>query len=243
MSIVDDVSSFAATVVRLGRGLQPKVTANRRPQPQELLELYDFENCPYCRKVREALCELDLDVLVHPSGKGSAHRQHLKRRGGKVQVPYLVDPNTGTELYESEDIIAYLNHTYGAGERAGWSLPVPSLIDDLGSMVASATRLGRGTTCRVPQPRGTLKPLTLFNMEGSPYCRKVREALTELDLEHVVRNVPKGSPKRADLKAKGGKVQVPYLIDPNTGRELYESDDIVTYLQDEYGSVRKSARR
>jgi len=25
-------------------------------------------------------------------------------------------------------------------------------------------------------------PLVLYNMEGSPYCRKVREALSELDL-------------------------------------------------------------
>jgi glutathione S-transferase len=80
-------------------------------------------------------------------------------------------------------------------------------------------------------------------MEGSPYCRKVREALTELDLEHVVRNVPKGSPKRAELKARGGKVQVPYLIDPNTGRELYESDDIVAYLGAEYGVLPKPTRR
>jgi glutathione S-transferase len=28
---------------------------------------------------------------------------------------------------------------------------------------------------------------------------------------------------------------VPYLIDPNTSRELYESDAIVAYLQREYG--------
>ena len=52
----------------------------------------------------------------------------------------------------------------------------------------------------------------LYNMEGSPYCRKAREALSELDLEYVVRNVPKGSPKRRDLIVRGGKMQVPYLI-------------------------------
>jgi len=77
-------------------------------------------------------------------------------------------------------------------------------------------------------------PLILYNMEGSPYCRKVREALSELDLEHVVRNVPKGSPKRAALVERGGKMQVPYLIDPNTDRALYESDDIVAYLEAQY---------
>ncbi len=29
-------------------------------------------------------------------------------------------------------------------------------------------------------------------------------------------------------------MQVPYLIDPNTDRALYESDDIVAYLEAQY---------
>lgn len=235
MSLVNDLSSFATTVVRLGRGLNPTITADRRPAPKHLLELYDFEGCPYCRKVREVLCELDLDYLVHPVAQGSPRRPELKQLGGKLQVPYLVDPNTHTRLYESDDIIDYLNERYGRGQRAGWSLPIPSLLDDLNSAAASAVRLGRGTRCRVEAAPAELKPLTLYNMEGSPYCRKVREVLSELDLEYVVRNVPKGSPKRTDLKERGGKVQVPYLIDPNTNAEMYESDDIVEYLNERYG--------
>lgn len=243
MSILNDVSSFAATVVRLGRGVYPTITAERRPDPKKLLELYDFEGCPYCRKVREVLCELDLDYLVHSVAHGSPRREELKKLGGKVQVPYLVDLNTQTRLYESDDIIDYLNERYGKGKRAGWSLPIPSLLDDLDSAAASALRFGRGTRCRVEAARADLKPLTLYNMEGSPYCRKARESLSELDLEYVVRNVPKGSPKRAELKERGGKVQVPYLVDPNTKQEMYESDDIVEYLNDTYGAHPKRRRQ
>jgi glutathione S-transferase len=80
-------------------------------------------------------------------------------------------------------------------------------------------------------------------MEGSPYCRKVRETLSELDLEYIVRNVPKGSPKRAELKKRGGKVQVPYLIDPNSKVEMYESDDIVAYLEKQYGPRPRTVER
>ncbi|MFQ5666269.1 MAG: glutathione S-transferase N-terminal domain-containing protein [Candidatus Binatia bacterium] len=235
MSIANNISSFAATIVRLGRGTYPVMTADRRPVPKHLLELYDFEGCPYCRKVREVLTELDLDYLARPVAHGSPRRSELKRLGGKVQVPYLVDSNTDTRLYESADIIAHLNQRYSGGRRAGWSLPIPSLVDDIVSGVASAVRLGGGSRCRVDRARAGLKPLTLYNMEGSPYCRKVRETLSELDLEHIVRNVPKGSPKRVELEAHGGKVQVPYLIDPNTGRTMYESDDIVAYLDEQYG--------
>ncbi len=241
MSLVNDVSSFAATIVRLGRGISPCVTADARTEPKHLLELYDFEGCPYCRKVREVLCELDLDYLEHPVAHGSPRRQQLLKMGGKVQVPYLVDPNSGTRLYESDDIIDYLNEIYGAGTRAGWRLPLPSFVDNLNSVVASAARLGRGTRCRNSARAGT-KPLTLYNMEGSPYCRKVREALSELDLEYIVRNVPKGSPKRAELGKRGGKVQVPYLIDPNSKVEMYESDDIVAYLEKQYGAARTAGR-
>src|SRR6266849_9158767 len=108
-------------------------------------------------------------------------------------------------------------------------------------MVASAVRLGRGARCRRTRELRGVMPLILYNMEGSPYCRKVREALSELDLEHVVRNVPKGSPKRAELARRGGKVQVPYLVDPNTGREMYESDDIVAYLERQYAAAAPEA--
>ena len=237
MSLADDVTSIAATVVRLGRGVFPAVTAAGRTDPPKLLELWDFEACPYCRKVREVLSELDLDYVEHPVARGSANRAALVALGGKMQAPYLVDPNTGTARYESADIIAYLNARYGAGRRAGWRLPVPGFLDDVDSMLASAVRLGRGARCRATGARSALQPLTLYNMEGSPYCRKVREALSELDLAYVVRNLPKGSPKRAELVERGGKMQVPYLVDPNTGREMYESNDIVRYLHAEYGAT------
>ena len=242
MSLVNDVSSFAATIVRLGRGISPRVTADARAEPKHLLELYDFEGCPYCRKAREVLCELDLDYLAHPVAHGSPRRQQLLKLGGKVQVPYLIDPNSGTHLYESDDIIDYLNETYGAGTRAGWRVPLPSFVDNINSAVVSAVRLARGTRCRSVAGAG-IKPLTLYNMEGSPYCRKVRETLSELDLEHIVRNVPKGSPKRAELEKRGGKVQVPYLIDPNSKVEMYESDDIVAYLEKQYGAGPRTAGR
>ncbi len=240
---LNDISSYAATVVRLGRGLYPQVTAAERAVPAHLLELYEFEGCPYCRKVREVLCELDLDYLVHPVARRSPRRPQLTALGGKMQVPYLIDPNTGTQLYESDTINDYLNATYGAGKRAGWRLPVPSWLDNLDAAFATAVRLGRGTQCITDWDKHGLEPLTLYNMEGSPYCRKVRESLSGLDLEHIVRNVPKGSPKRAELEQAGGKVQVPYLVDPNTGLAMYESDDIVLYLETQYAAGDRRAVR
>ena len=39
-------------------------------------------------------------------------RDAFVRRSGKMQVPYLVDPNTSTALFESADIVRYLGTTY-----------------------------------------------------------------------------------------------------------------------------------
>lgn len=89
------------------------------------------------------------------------------------------------------------------------------------------------------------RPLELFSAEGCPACRRVRRVLTELDLDFLHRSCPAGDrPNRARLKSRGGKVQVPYLVDPNTGVEMYESMDIVDYLQRTYGAPgRRSSRR
>lgn len=238
MSWVNDAGSFLASALRYPRGFQAAVTRASRRNPKKLLELFEFEACPYCRKVREVLCELDLDYTSYPVAAGSPRRAVLKRRGGKVQVPFLVDPNHGTALYESDDIVAYLHERYGSPEAKHSQFPwALRPINDGLSFLASAVRLGRGSRCRVPNSRRRLKPLELFNMEGSPYCRKVREVLSELDLEFVVRNVPRGSAQREELARIGGKVQVPFLIDPNSGVAMYESDDIIAYLEDRYGIV------
>jgi len=47
-------------------------------------------------------------------------------------------------------------------------------------------------------------------------------------------NVAKGSPKRDAFLARSGKMMVPYLVDPNRDAAMFESADIVTYLNQTY---------
>jgi len=202
-------------------------------RPDKLLELFEFEACPYCRKVREVMSELDLEYLSRTVAKGSAGRKELVERGGKMMVPYLFDPNTGAALYESEDIIDYLHEQYGAESRsAAWRVVSP--LNSAAASVASMVR-PRGRRARVKREEQPDHALELFNFEASPYCRKVREQLNELDLDYRVRNVGKRSKRRPELVERGGKMMVPYLVDPNTDREMYESDDICAYLAQTYG--------
>jgi glutathione S-transferase len=227
---LDVASSIVATLLRVPSGLNSGTLGAR---PEQRLELYEFEGCPFCRKAREALTQLDLEALIHPCPKqGPGYREEVKRRGGKAQFPYLVDPNTGKEMYESDAIVSYLYENYGNGR-----VPMPlSLgpLTTLGAALPGIVRPGMGMTYR--SARTPEKPLELWSFEGSPFCRIVRERLCELEIPYVLHNVGKGSPSRAAFIERAGKMQVPYLADPNTGIEMFESADINTYLDDTYGA-------
>lgn len=83
-----------------------------------MLELYGFEGCPSCKKVRATLSSLGITYIHRSAPFGAdATRAELRARGGKVQVPYLIDPNRVVEMYESESIIQYLDETYGIGVK------------------------------------------------------------------------------------------------------------------------------
>ncbi|MFU8803295.1 MAG: glutathione S-transferase N-terminal domain-containing protein [Bradymonadaceae bacterium] len=235
-SPMNNAQSWAVSILRGGRGLIVTPYCQKNPpRPEKMLELYEFESCPYCRKVREVLSELDLAYICRPCPKrGTRNRDIVKERADKLMFPYLVDPNTGTELYESEDIITYLVDTYGGGRKVAGKIAAP--LNTTAAMVASFTRMKGGQVApgreSAPAPARLLE---LYNFEASPYCRKAREALGELNLDYITHNVAKKSARRREFKALAGRMMVPYLVDPNTGEAMYESDDIVSYLYGTYG--------
>ena len=248
LDTVDVLASTLASTLRFWRGTHARGSVR---QPARPLQLYEFEACPFCRLVREALTELDLDALVYPSPHGGRRfRPKVAQLGGKQQFPFLVDPNTGESMYESGDIIAYLYRTYG-----GRPAPTRLLrtVDVTTSVLASVPRLRAGSQAR--PSKAPKRPLELFSFESSPYSRRVRELLCELELPYLLRSTGKarwqdlGPPilraklfpdlpvvgrTRPELLQRAGKVQVPYLVDPNTGIEMFESQAIREYLLDTY---------
>jgi glutaredoxin len=79
--------------------------------------------------------------------------------------------------------------------------------------------------------------LELYQKESCPYCQKVRAKMTDLDLDYICRNVRDDDSAKATLLAKlGGEVQVPFLVDTDTDVTMYESHDIIKYLQENYSS-------
>jgi glutaredoxin len=75
--------------------------------------------------------------------------------------------------------------------------------------------------------------LTLYVKTGCPFCHKVLDEGEELGVTFEEKNIADDAIAE-ELIARGGKRQAPYLVDEERGVEMYESDDIVTYLREHY---------
>lgn len=73
----------------------------------------------------------------------------------------------------------------------------------------------------------------LYVRAGCQFCAKVLQKGRELGVEFEVKNIADPGISE-ELIARGGKRQLPYFVDTETGTEMYESDDIVMYLQKKY---------
>ena len=79
--------------------------------------------------------------------------------------------------------------------------------------------------------------LVVYELQGCPYCAKVRRALSDLNLSYESRSVPSARSQRSEVQKVSGQSGVPVLVDKTNGIEgMPESDDIVAYLYEEYGN-------
>ncbi len=243
------VSSVFASTFAAWRGGS---VFKQRKTPAELPILFDIEASPYCRLVREACTALQLDIEIRPCPKGGTRfRPEAERLGGKQQFPLLIDSNSGVVLYESAAIIEYLFKAYGRGET-----PKRYKATALNKAESYAATIARGLKgLKVKPSQAPAQPLELWSFEASPYSRLVRERMCELELPYTLHNlakeqwadvgpatmrvkpgpyVPVPGGKRDAFLKQYGRVQLPYLEDANTGAALFESEDILAYLDQTY---------
>ncbi len=245
---------LSATLASTLRGWRGTVGRHNLVQPAQLPELYDREGAPECRLVREALTELNLDAMIFPCPDGgSRHLERLRELSGQSQVPFLYDPETNTRLSGAQAIVDYLFRQYRG--RAAPAQLAASRRNLLLSQLATGLRLGAGVKARAS--KAAAQALTLYSFESSPYSRPVRELLCELELPYQLVNLskqqtadmgpatfrlhrgpyqPLPNSKREAFLKRYGRVQVPFLVDPNTSSEIFESADILRYLKQTYAS-------
>ena len=73
-------------------------------------ELYIRYTCPYCIKVLDFMEKRGIELPLRNISEDAEALHTLRTVGGKQQVPCLfID---GVPMYESDDIIAYLNEAF-----------------------------------------------------------------------------------------------------------------------------------
>ena len=237
--LAEDATIAVSTASRWLWGRQVSPMASSIPaegQPLEPIILYEFEACPFCRRVRETLTYLDMEVQIRPCPKGSSvHRAQVLSSGGKETFPYIRDCNTGVEMYESGDIVRYLVETYGGGS------PVPPYLLEstlLSGWVPTLARAGRGMTRSDRALASSPSPgaISLFGFEGDGGSRLVRESLCELELPYRLVNVGEGSHRGVQkLQDAGGSgQQLPFLVDSDAGVLIQGAQNIMKHLFDTY---------
>lgn len=81
--------------------------------------------------------------------------------------------------------------------------------------------------------------LTLYQFNACPFCVKTRRAMHRLNLPIALRDAKNDEIHRAALLAGGGKIKVPCLRIEENGesRWMYESNDIIRYLESRFAKV------
>ena len=215
------------------------------------LELYECEADADSKLVREACSVLSLVVTIYPTPVGGPrYRSRLLSTSNApssppVTLPYLLDPNTQIRIAGSRLIVDYLFTKYGpvgantvpgllkqpTDGRWNW----PRMMAYVGLSLARGNAGGQYKDSKFHEQFRNPQPLVLYAYEGSPFCKVVRETLSAYEIPHTIYFTPRGGIHRQKLFALTGRCQLPFLQDPNTGVDLFESEAIVEYLEKQYG--------
>jgi len=87
--------------------------------------------------------------------------------------------------------------------------------------------------------------LKLYQYQACPFCVKVRRAMKRLNLPIETRDAKRHANWRDELVTQGGTEKVPCLRISEGGDKvkwLYESSDIIDYLEQRFASVSSTMR-
>lgn len=73
------------------------------------LVLYQFPACPFCQHVLHHISELGLEIETHNTQRDPEAREQLLKGGGRTTVPCLYIGSESRWLYESKDIVDFID--------------------------------------------------------------------------------------------------------------------------------------
>ena len=83
-----------------------------------MFTLYYKPSCPFCQRVLQMAENLKAELELKDVSEDEAALAELIEKGGKQQVPFLVDSEKDVSMYESSDIIEYMRENGKKSEDA-----------------------------------------------------------------------------------------------------------------------------
>jgi glutaredoxin len=83
--------------------------------------------------------------------------------------------------------------------------------------------------------------LTLYQLDGCPYCEKVADRLDELGIDYDSVWVEALHSRRDEVKRVSGQRGVPVLVDDDRGVTMAESERILDFIETTYVPEARSA--
>ena len=121
---------------------------------------------------------------------------------------------------------------------------VKALRVGLGQLIVAGDALTRPRPQkRSPQGQAAVNKdaaaLSLYQFHACPFCVKTRRAMHRLNVPVALHDAKRDPQAREQLLAAGGKVKVPCLRIEEAGgtRWMYESSDIIAYLEQRFANV------
>ncbi|KAH9725387.1 Thioredoxin family protein [Citrus sinensis] len=192
------------------------------------LQLFEFEACPFCRRVREAITELDLsvEVILSTTYFSSMVKEEALRQGcwkGAQHLFAKISYSVGVYIPSMNSGITISMKVYWPGIRSSCNIILEADTKFVARTLMTGWmptifRAGRGMTLwEKARPDPPSKKLELFSYENNP-------------------NVGDGSSRTKLLVDITGSKEVPYLIDPNTSTQIGDYKKILSYLFQSYSA-------
>jgi len=76
--------------------------------------------------------------------------------------------------------------------------------------------------------------ITLYQLDGCPYCEKVADRLDELDIDYETIWTEAPHSQRDEVKRVSGQRGVPVIVDDDRGVTMAESEKILEFVEQNY---------
>ena len=224
-------SASVTTLVRGGLGLSVGRSARGRRSRSSSTSSRPAPSVARCAR----RCRFSTSRPRSALARRGAHRfrdELVRDRGGKAQFPYLIDPNTGVRCTSRATIVEHLFAEYGVGVHSDRVAERRARDRGLGPVGRWGAGAAGSRSRGLPRAEGSHSSSTASRPRLSVVSCARRSASWSCPI--CCTTSPRAARAGRPSSRARARCRCPILVDPNSGIEMFESADIIGYLNETY---------